>query len=586
MMHINRAGGKWLAVMGTIITAMMACNKGTDNTPVKKDYNDITGVTVKQPKILFLVVDGARGEAVRDVAAPQLNAMADSAIYCWNSISDTISLDASGWADLLTGVHKEKHGVISSDFSGNHLSQYPIFFKYVKDRNPAFRIAAFSATDALGKQLITNADVNKTFAGNDDAVQQALLEELKTDTAGVVFGQFSQVAAAGAAHGYESNTPEYKAAILNVDAYIANLLTALRTRKNYSKESWLVVVTSNRGGAIAADPSKDDGTILSNGKVNTFTIFYSPRYRPNFIDRPFTGNRYTGKVVRLHGGDAASATYATIDSGKADYNLGDTSDATIELKLKKNKSASGDYSFTWPSIIGNNQSMDWWHNTGWNMSLEQNNWGVHFGQNNAVINKNNMITGGNIGDGKWHDLAAVFYRRDGRRWLRLLTDGQYNGEIDITDYGSFNTDAPLTLGFMPGNVSDNRWLDANVTEVKFFKAALPDDVIRNYLCAETLPVSHPYYDYLAGYWSCKDGFGGVFQDASGLKHDFVIHGSYSWDDFNDLMCPTSNTNLSQLVPQPVDVVRQVLSWLQIPADTRWNLDGRVWITPYTSITGN
>ncbi|NLR59481.1 DUF4983 domain-containing protein [Chitinophaga polysaccharea] len=581
-MNIYKTGRRWLAVMIGMITAIAACNKGLDHAPVKH-YDDPTNVTVKQPKILMLVIDGARGEAVRDAPAPQLTAMEDSAIYCWNSISDTISLDATGWADLLTGVHKEKHGVVSEDMSNNSLSQYPVFFKYIKGRNPGYRIAAFSAADDLGKKLITNADVNKTFANNDDAVQQALLNELKVDTAGLVFGQFSQVALAGAAHGYESGTPEYKAAILKVDGYVSELLAALKKRPSYNKESWLIVVTSNRGGAVVPNPQTDDGTILSNGKVNTFTIFYSPRYMPSFIDRPFTGNRYTGKSVRLYGDNTANAIYATIDSGKADYNLGDTTDATIELKIKKNKSHSGDYAFTWPSIIGNNMSMDWWHNTGWNMSLEQNNWGVHFGQNTPVFNANNMITGGNIGDGKWHDLAAVFYRRDNKRYLRLLTDGQYNGEIDITGYGSFDTDAPLTLGFMPGNVSDNRWLDAYVTEVKFFKAAIPDDVIKTYVCADQLPTSHPYYDYLAGYWSCKDGFGGVFKDQSSLKHDFQLKGNYAWDDFNDLMCPTANTNLSQLVPQPVDVVRQILSWLQIPADTNWNLDGRVWITTYANV---
>lgn len=59
-MNINSAGGKWLAVIVAGITAMVACNKGLDSTPVKKDYTDVTGVTAKQPKVLFIVVDGAR----------------------------------------------------------------------------------------------------------------------------------------------------------------------------------------------------------------------------------------------------------------------------------------------------------------------------------------------------------------------------------------------------------------------------------------------------------------------------------------------------------------------------------------------
>ena len=564
-----------------IITAaiiFLSCNKGFDRLLDNNNYEDTTGAVAKIPKVLFLVVDGARGEAVRRAQAPTLQAMSDHAIYSWNSISDTLYRDATAWADLLTGVHKEKHGVTQTDWQ----SAYPVFFKHIKTRMPAFRIAAFSAADSLGNRLITDADVNKTFGNNDAAVAAALQEELKVDSAGLIFGQFGGVAAAGRAYGYDASIAEYKTAILQVDTYIGDILTALKQRSTYAKEDWLVVVTSGNGGPFALDPADDDATILSNTKANTFTFFYSPRYAPSFIDRPYTGNRYSGKSVRLYGNTAETAVYATIDSGKADYYLGSTTEATIELKIKKNKTSYGDYSFTYPSVIGNNMSLDWWQNTGWAISLEANAWGVHYGQTGAGFN---MATGGSIADGRWHDIAAVFVNRDSKRYLRLFTDGFFNTEAEITTYGGFITDAPLTLGFMPGNVTDNnRWLNAYITEVKFWKAALPDSVISKYVCVPELPSSHPYKDYLVGYWPCKDGFGNVFKDQSEWNHDFQIHGSYQWDDFSDLMCPTSSGNLAQLVPQPVDVARQVLNWLQIAADTRWNLDGRVWVTSYVTIT--
>lgn len=561
--------------------AIIACNKGFDRLNEVKEYEDTTGVTTKTPKVMLLVVDGARGESVRDAKAPNLLAMQEHAIYSWHSISDTLSINTTTWADLLTGVHKEKHRVTKKDLSGNRLLEYPVFFSYIKQRNPSFRIGAYSSSDSLGNMLITGADVNETFADNDEAMVNALLDELKIDTAGVVFGQFSSVANAGKTYGYDNSHPEYKAAILKTDEYIGRILTALQQRTTYQQEDWLVVVTSGRGGPFQIDAGDDDGTILSNTNVNTFTFFYSPRYISNFIDRPYTGNRYAGKAVRLYGDNASNAVFATIEEGREDYNLSDTNEVTISLKLKKNRTEYGDYSYTYPSVMGNNMSMDWWNNTGWNISLEANGWGVHFGQNGKGFN---MATATNIADGRWHDLTAVFLNRDNKRFLRLYTDGAYNREMDITQYGSFDTDAPLTLGFMPGNVTDNkRWLNAYITEVKFWRAALPDSVVANYVCSPELPSSHPYRDYLIGYWSCKDGFGGVFKDQSDSRHDFEIKGSYVWEDFSDLMCPTSATNLSQVVPQPVDVVRQIMNWLQIPADTKWGLDGKVWVTSYTGI---
>lgn len=569
------------AVIILAVIAIISCNKGFERLLEEREYEDSTGVVARAPKVLFLVVDGARGESVRDAQAPNLRAMADSAIYSWNSISDTIGIDATAWADLLTGVRKEKHQVITSGMEDNRLAQYPVIFSYIKQREPEFRIGAFSSSNALGQKLITDADVNRTFSGNDDAMVAALMDELKNEKASLVFGQFASVAAAGSVYGYDNSKPEYKAAILKVDEHIGSIVNAVRNRAQYASEDWLIVVTSGRGGAYQIDPGDDDGTILSNTKVNTFTFFYSPRYKPNFIDRPYTGNRYAGKAVRLYGDNANTAVFATITAGRRDYDISDTNEVTISLKLKKNKTPYGDYKFTYPSVIGNNMSMDWWNNTGWNVSLEENNWGVHFGQNGKGFN---MITGGNIGDGRWHDLTTVFLNRDKKRFIRVYTDGTFNREMEITQYGSFDTDAPLTMGFMPGNVTDNqRWLNAYISEVKFWRAALPDSVVANYVCATELPSSHPYKDYLIGYWGCKDGFGGKFTDQSESKNDFVIHGAYAWDDFSDLMCPTSSGNLSQLVPQPIDVARQVLNWLKIPADTRWSLDGRVWVTSYSDI---
>lgn len=569
--------------LAVILSAILlsACNKGFDRLLQERDYEDTTGVTGKQPKILFLLVDGARGEAVRRAQASHLQELSDNAIYSWNSISDTLSIDATAWADLLTGVRKEKHGVISSDFNDNRLGQYPVFFKYIKMRMPSFRIAAYSATDSLGRMLITDADINRTFGNDDDATAQAILEELKVDTAGLIFGQFSQVAMAGKTYGYDVAIPEYKAAIQRVDEYIGNIMNTLRQRKNFEHEDWLVVVTSGKGGPYNIPPEEDDGTILSNPNVNTFTIFYSPRYMSNFIDRPFTGARYTGKAVRLYGKNAAEAVYATINEGKEDLNIGKTNEVTLALKIKKNQTIYGDYSYTYPNIIGNNLSTDWWQNTGWSMSLETNGWGVHYGQNGAGFN---MVTGANISDGRWHDLTAVFVNRDNKRYIRLFTDGNFNTEQEITSYGNFDTDAPLTLGWVPGNVTDdNRWLNAYVTEIRFWRAALPDSVIKAYSCLDELPTSHPYRDYLIGYWPCRDGFGGVFKDQTEYQHDFQLHNNYQWDDFSDLMCPNSATNLTQLVPQPVDVARQIMNWLQIAVDTKWQMDGRVWVTSYVSI---
>ena len=165
----------WIALILAGL-AVIACNKGFDRLIESREYEDTTGVSSRTPKVLLLVVDGARGESVRDAKAPNLQEMQEHAIYSWHSISDTLSINATAWADLLTGVRKEKHRVTNKDFSGNRLQQYPVFFNYLKQRDPSFRIGAYSSADSLGDMLITGADVNETFAHNDEAMVTSLLK--------------------------------------------------------------------------------------------------------------------------------------------------------------------------------------------------------------------------------------------------------------------------------------------------------------------------------------------------------------------------------------------------------------------------
>jgi hypothetical protein len=75
----------------------------------------------------------------------------------------------------------------------------------------------------------------------------------------------------------------------------------------------------------------------------------------------------------------------------------------------------------------------------------------------------------------------------------------------------------------------------------------------------------------------------MFVDHGTLQHNFQINGSYQWESFSDLICTPAASDLAVTMPKPVDAVRQILNWLQIAADPKWDLDGRVWTTNYVGI---
>lgn len=558
------------------ITSWTACNKGFERKLEDKDYTDTTSSVARTPKVLYIIIDGARGESVRDANPPNIMSLTDHAIYSWNSVTDTLISNYTTWADLLTGVHRAKHNVTGNDLSGNNLSEYPVVFKYIKQRRPDLQIAAFSSADSLGNKLITDADINKVFHGNDASTEAAAATELKVDSAGLVMVQFSGVDNAGATYGYDVSVPQYKSAILNIDGYIGKLLQAMKSRKNYANEGWMVVIVSNHGGAYTIPPDQDDHTILSNPKVNGFTIFYAEKYQPSFVDKPYTGTRYIGNGIELRDRDA-SAINAIVPNDGNDYNFADTVNFTVEMKVKVMPGPNNNYTYTYPSILAKRASFDPGQ-PGWCIFLEQKFWQINFGQ---VGLGNTQVAGGTISDGTWHDITAVIVNRDGKRYARTYTDGNYNAEVEITNMGNINTTAPLTMGFLPGSV--NTPADVFISDVKIWRAALDDATIGQYACGTGLPGDHPYNDFLAGYWSCLDGSGGIFKDQSTLQHDFKLQGAYSWTSFNDLICAPASSDLAILMPQPIDVPLQILDWLQISTDTQWDLDGRVWTTNYVGL---
>lgn len=573
----------WLLLAGVV--AWAACNKGFDRVPEQKDYADTTSTQAKHPKVLFVIMDGARGISVRDANPPNIMALTDHAIFSWNAVTDTLIADYTTWADLLTGVHKEKHSVLGNTLDNNNLNNFPVFFKRIKERSPGIRIAAYSSSDALGNGLVTDADVNKVFADDDNATTSAALNELAADSAGLVMVQYNGVDISGAQYGYDVSVPQYRDAILQADDNIGKLLAAVKARKTYAGENWMVVIASNHGGAYTILPTEDDHTILSNPKVNSFIIFSSPEYMPSFVDKPYTGNRYIGKGVHLFG-TGTDAVYGTITDLNHDYDFGDTTGFTIEFKIKVMPGANGNYTYSNTPVLSKRASLDPGV-TGWAVVLNQKAWQINIGQNVPGKTDNLVVSGADISDGNWHDVAAVISidTTDKSRHVRTFTDGTFNNDLDISGSGNLNNTEPLVLGYQPYTASFPA-PDVYMTEIKLWIDAAEDATISQYACETSLPDSHPLKEKKVGYWPARDGEGGVLKDESTLVTDFQLKGPFGWVNFNDLICPASPANISQLMPQPVDVSRQIMDWLQVSADLRWNLDGRVWNTQYVNMTNN
>jgi hypothetical protein len=74
----------------------------------------------------------------------------------------------------------------------------------------------------------------------------------------VVFAYFGDVDEVGHAHGFSPYVPEYLAEIADTDAKVGQLLAAMKARKSYAREDWLVLVSSDHAGSIDGSHGRDE----------------------------------------------------------------------------------------------------------------------------------------------------------------------------------------------------------------------------------------------------------------------------------------------------------------------------------------
>jgi hypothetical protein len=552
-------------LLGMMVTGVISsCNKKFSRMLPDREYQDTAKVAFGDRKVLYLIVDGARGLSVNATQTPNIEGILPNSIYSWVSLNDQGSVSkANNWADLLTGVKKEKHKVLDMSFTNTNLQSYPVMFKRIKQSNPNIRIAAFTSSPELGNNLTDGADLTKVVA-TDEETKAAIVDNLMKDTAGLVVGHFTDIDKAGGQSGYDTSFAEYTAAIGKFDGYVGEILAALKKRPAFEKEDWLVVIASSGGGTFPIPPDQNDNTVFSNPVSNTFVIYYNPAYKQRIVVKPFTGNRYIGKTIRLKG-ETVTAQIDTAD----DFNIDDTTNFTIELKIKKNEEA-----FFWPSVLGKRNEWSGGHpSVGWVIYLQDHYW--FFEWRGTTDGDYHQCQGADLKKGKWEHMAVKCETRGGRRYVRTYTNGAFNNEVDITPSGSFRNNNALKLGYLNGQGHGSP--DVYVTDIRFFKFTVPDATIDRYSCETSIDQSHPYFNFLAGYWPATDGQGTLIRDYGPLSRDFRMLDTYPWESFNDLICPPSDVSLGELVPQTTDIPTQIITWFKIASKQSWDLDGRVWL---------
>ena len=217
------------------------------------------------------------------------------------------------WTGILTGVWSETAGVVNNVFSPWTYDTWPTVFNQLEAYDPAINttsIANWSVIAQISGAGSVPADtimyypkINDSWEETDDAVGVASVESILNTAAGVPSFQFTYfVGVDETGHDFGgSGTPEYAAALRNVDDNIGAIMAAVEAWELANPgEEWTVIVTTDHGQA-AQRPGFIVHGFQTPAETTTFVIGNGQDFAPGAVNNTYITIDVTPTVMQLFG---------------------------------------------------------------------------------------------------------------------------------------------------------------------------------------------------------------------------------------------------------------------------------------------
>lgn len=561
-------------IMLLLCAVIFGCKKYYD-PPAVFEKQEI--VSVKKRKVLLIGIDGATGEDVKKIMPPIISSILPNSKYSWQSRSDAPVSDAGTWKNIMTGIatiHKIQDSTfIVPESASEHdaVIEYPSLIERLQ-ATPKMRYSvAVSSWKTLVDRLLLYADEPIAVA-NDAAVADTAIKKIGINKADLIVVNFNQVNQAGLKYGYSADVPEYKAAVTQVDTYIGKLLDAVKARKTYANEEWLVVITSNHGGVNKGFTSQTER------ERNSFNLYYNPAFKKVEIDNVPLTDAFLFPAAKTVAD--AKATLAAANSGI--YEIGASGDKTIQFRaFVKSSSSSNGQNF----VLFSKSNASYGTVNGWNFMVQVNADGsrkfrVTMGYNSSTFFF--IYAPANFDLNKWYSLTLKIYTNAGKRMAVLYVDGVAGDAVDISGRTIGNNAYDLFLGNL--SITTTAAVASGsfaVNDIAFYNKALSDSEISDFTCSSSVTQSDPN---LIGYWPCKqvDGDKMLNQAPTALGKDLTIAGKGGlWNSFERKVCnataPSGNTIMAV---SNSDIASQIIYWFGVNVEDSWKLNGKSWLKLY------
>lgn len=213
--------------------------------------------------VLLIGIDGLRPDALKAAETPAIDrliregAFSDTTLILGERYRKNDTVSGPGWSSYLTGVWADKHGVHDNNFEGRSYDRFPHIFRRIKNQFPEASTGSFVDWEPIDKYIVEAADVRfvlpakgaEDYVRKDVEVADEAIRFLSDDRATAAMVYLGAVDETGHKYGFHSTVPEYIQAIEGVDAHVGRILTAVRGRKQFAEENWLVIVSTDHGGS-------------------------------------------------------------------------------------------------------------------------------------------------------------------------------------------------------------------------------------------------------------------------------------------------------------------------------------------------
>ncbi|MCU0797852.1 MAG: alkaline phosphatase family protein [Akkermansiaceae bacterium] len=252
----------WLVPMALLVllAGMGGMGKSAEAEEAKRRHAMVIGLDGLRSDALKLAVESGR--------APNIAGLIEEGAVTWTAMSGgwtpreddptrQATFSGPGWASVLTGVWRDKHGVNGNDFRGKNFERYPAMFQRLHEVDPQAVSSSLVSWAPINDHLVKHLGeavcgcftfTDGTQSQTDADLTLKTLELLETTNPKLVFYYQGNIDAAGHRFGFSPEVSDYMDAIELADARIGRVLAAVRARPGYAAEDWLYVLTSDHGG--------------------------------------------------------------------------------------------------------------------------------------------------------------------------------------------------------------------------------------------------------------------------------------------------------------------------------------------------